>query len=147
MWIQTLFPLLPRHRASLHFPASPAVREGHVTESQPLECGWKGQVPLSILAPKNFPENLPGWLPPFVGQSGSSDSVSWDSRGVSEPQDRKRPRIWMCVWTRGTSPPFHHHWLPVRCEVDEKSAFIRMSIKMRHSLSQALAYPLLIQPP
>lgn len=71
---QTLFPFLPGHRVGLHFPSLLAVRWGPTTEAPLLECG-QDCVLLSILAPKNFSETLPGWLPPFVCQLDSLDSV------------------------------------------------------------------------
>ena len=70
----------------------------------PLECG-QNDVPLSILVPNNFLGKLPGWLASLVCQSGSLDSVeSWDSRGISEPQDRVQV-TWVSIWSRATTYP------------------------------------------
>lgn len=100
---QTLFPFLPGHRVGLHFPPLLAVRWGHVTEAPPLECG-QDCVSLSILAPKTFPENLPGWLPSFVCQLDSLDSV--ENCGILEEyQSHKTERVQVSERYRSEQPP------------------------------------------
>lgn len=101
-WYQTLFLFLPRHKVGLHFPPLLAVRWGDMTEAPPLECG-QDCVSLSILASKNFPENLPGWLPSSVCQLDSLDSVE-NCGIIEEYQSHKTERVQISERYRSEQP-------------------------------------------